>query len=422
MTEAAAAGPRLPLSGLRVIAVEQYGAGPFGSLHLADLGAEVIKIEDPSAGGDVGRYTPPFAQDADSLFFQAFNRNKRSLALDLANPAGREVFERLVRHSDAVYSNLRGDVPAKIRITYDDLKHLNPRIVCCSLSGFGMQGPRRAQPGYDYVLQGLAGWMSMTGDPDGPPTKSGMSLVDFSGGMAAAMALLAGVHGARATDIGMDCDVSLYDTAVSMLNYLAAWHLNAGFEPRRSPQSAHPSLVPFQNFRTADSWIVIACPKEKFWVRLLQALGDPSWSGDPRFASFETRYEHAPELVPLIEKELSRHDTDTWIQLLEAQGVPCARVNTVSEALAEEHTLARNLIVTAEHPVWGEVRQVLTAARAGVPRARHTRAPRLGEDTDRVLAEVCGYDEEQRHALRAAGAFGITKAIRATRATEATRE
>ncbi|WP_411152458.1 CaiB/BaiF CoA transferase family protein [Streptomyces sp. A30] len=398
-----------PLAGLRVVAVEQYGAGPFGSLHLADLGAEVIKIEDPSAGGDVGRYTPPFAQDADSLFFQAFNRNKRSVALDLANPAGREVFEDLVRHSDAVYSNLRGDVPVKIGITYDDLKHLNPRVVCCSLSGFGMHGPRRDQPGYDYVLQGLAGWMSMTGEPDGPPTKSGMSLVDFSGGMAAAMALLAGVHGARTTGTGMDCDVSLYDTAMSMLTYLAAWHLNAGFEPRRTPQSAHPSLAPFQNFRTADSWIVIACPKEKFWVRLLRVLGDPPWAGDARFASFEARYEYAVDLVPLIEKELSRHDTDTWVRLLEAGGVPCARVNTVPEALAEEHTLARGLIVSAEHPVWGEVRQVLTAARAGTPRVRHSRAPRLGEDTEQVLAEVCGYDVTRHQELRAAGAFGTPR-------------
>ncbi|WP_416957353.1 CaiB/BaiF CoA transferase family protein [Streptomyces sp. Agncl-13] len=412
----------LPLAGLRILAVEQYGAGPFGSLHLADLGAEVIKIEDPSVGGDVGRGIPPFARDADSLFFQSLNRNKRSIALDLTNPAGREVFEELVRRSDAVFSNLRGDVPAKIRITYDDLKHLNPRVVCCSLSGFGMHGPRRDQPGYDYVLQGLAGWMTMTGDPEGPPTKSGLSLVDFSGGMAAALALLAGVHGARTTGTGMDCDVSLYDTAMSMLNYLAAWHLNAGYEPRRTPQSAHPSLVPFQNFRTADGWIVIACPKEKFWHRLLHVLGEPSWAGDPRFASFETRHEHAADLVPLIEKELSRHGTDTWVRLLEAEGVPCARVNTVAEALTEEHTLARELIVTAEHPEWGEVRQVLTAARAGTARATHTRAPRLGEDTDDVLAGLCGYDMTKRQELGSAGAFGAATAADADVAATATKE
>lgn len=176
-----------PLEDVRIISLEQYGAGPFGSLHLADLGADVIKIEDPSVGGDVGRYVPPYNEGEDSLFFESFNRNKRSLSLDLSTPSGRAVFEDLVRTSDAVYSNLRGDVPEKIGITYDQLKHLNPAIVCCSLTGFGMTGPRSKEPGYDYILQGLAGWMSVTGDPDGPPTKSGLSLVDYSGGFVAAI-------------------------------------------------------------------------------------------------------------------------------------------------------------------------------------------------------------------------------------------
>ncbi|MSZ33485.1 MAG: CoA transferase, partial [Actinobacteria bacterium] len=170
-----------PLEGITVLSLEQFGAGPFGTVHLADLGARIIKIEDPSSGGDVGRYVPPYAREEDSLFFEAFNRNKESISLDLSTPTGRATFEDLVKQSDAVYSNLRGDVPAKLKITYDDLKHLNPAIVCCSLSGFGMSGPRSKEPGYDYMLQGLAGWMSLTGEPDGPPTKSGLSLVDFSG-------------------------------------------------------------------------------------------------------------------------------------------------------------------------------------------------------------------------------------------------
>ena len=200
-----------PLEDVRIVAIEQYGAGPFGSVHLADLGAEVIKLEDPASGGDVGRYIPPFQHGQDSLFFQTFNRNKRSLALDMNAPPGRRVFEDLVRHSDVVYSNLRGDVPARLRIRYEDLKHINPQIVCCSLSGFGMVGSRREQPGYDYLLQGMAGWMSLTGEPDGPPAKSGLSLVDFSAGYVAALALVAGLHAARRDGVGMDCDISLYD-------------------------------------------------------------------------------------------------------------------------------------------------------------------------------------------------------------------
>ncbi|MBC7763807.1 MAG: CoA transferase, partial [Candidatus Saccharibacteria bacterium] len=217
----------MPLAGIRILALEQFGAGPFGTSHLADLGAEVIKIEDPNAGGDVGRYVPPYASGEDSLFFETFNRGKKSIALDLGTAAGRAIFERLVSVSGAVYSNLRGDVPKKIGITYDDLKGFNPAIVCCSLSGFGMTGPRQAEPGYDYVIQGLTGWMDITGEPDGPPTKSGLSLVDFSTGYVAALALLAGLHAAQRDGEGMDCDVSLYDTALSMLTYPGVWHLNA---------------------------------------------------------------------------------------------------------------------------------------------------------------------------------------------------
>ena len=167
-----------PLQDIRIISLEQYGAGPFGSVQLADLGADVIKIEDPTSGGDVGRYVVPLQDGEDSVFFEVFNRNKRSIDLDISTPAGRAVFEDLVRVSDIVYSNLRGDVPKKLGIRYEDLKHLNRAIVCCSLSGFGMTGPRSAEPGYDYVLQGIAGWMDITGEPDGPPTKSGLSVVD----------------------------------------------------------------------------------------------------------------------------------------------------------------------------------------------------------------------------------------------------
>src|SRR3954469_15947487 len=275
-----------PLEDVRIISLEQYGAGPFGSVQLADLGADVVKLEQPAGGGDIGRYVVPMQHDEDSVFFEVFNRNKRSLSLDSGTPAGRAVFEDLVRVSDVVYSNLRGDVPAKLRIRYDDLKHLNPAIVCTSLSGFGMTGPRSAEPGYDYVLQGMAGWMDITGEPNGPPTKSGLSLVDYSGGLVAAISILAGVHAARRDGAGMDCDVSLFDTAISMLTYPAIWNLNGEFEPKRTHHSAHPSLVPFQAFQASDGWIVVACPKEKFWQRLTVAVGRPELAADERFATF----------------------------------------------------------------------------------------------------------------------------------------
>lgn len=406
-----AAAPRRPLADVRVIAVEQYGAGPWGSLHLADLGAEVIKIEDPGAGGDVGRYVPPYAEGEDSLFFEVFNRNKRSLSLDLTNPAGRAVFEDLVRGADAVYSNLRGDVPAKIGIRYADLRHLNPAIVCCSLSGFGMSGPRTAEPGYDYVLQGLAGWMSVTGEPDGPPTKSGLSMVDFSAGFVAVVSLLAGVHAARRDGIGMDCDVSLFDTALAMLNYPATWHLNRGFEPARTRQSAHPSLVPFQLFRTADSWVVVGCAKEKFWVSVARIVGHPEWAGDPRFATFADRARNRDELLGLLEPIFAGHPSAHWLERLYAAGVPCGPVNSIADALADPHTAARGVIVEADHPRFGRVRMPGTAVRAGEIPAPDGRAPRRNEDFVRVLTETIGYPAERIGELVAGGAFGDPAAV-----------
>jgi crotonobetainyl-CoA:carnitine CoA-transferase CaiB-like acyl-CoA transferase len=391
------------LADIRIVAVEQYGAGPFGSLHLADLGAEVIKIEDPAAGGDVGRYVPPYAEGEDSLFFETFNRGKRSLSLDLSTPAGRDVFEDLVAYSDAVYSNLRGDVPAKMRLRYDDLKELNERIVCCSLTGFGMTGPRCAQPGYDYVLQGLAGWMDLTGEPDGPPTKSGLSMVDYSGGFVAAIALLAGVHAARRDGVGMDCDLSLFDTAIGMLTYPATWHLNAGFSPVRTRHSAHPSLVPFQVFEAAGGWLVVGCAKEKFWQRLSSVLGlEP----DPRFATFADRQRHSAEVIALLEQRFRENTVQHWLSVLEAAGVPCGPVNDVEAALKDPHTLARGLVVQTEHPRYGTVSQVASPVRVGEHPTEHRRAPRRNEDFDYVTTELLGYTPAQIAELTAAGAFG----------------
>ncbi len=395
-----------PLEDVRILAVEQYGAGPFGSMHLADLGADVLKIEDPRVGGDVGRYVPPFAEGEDSLFFESFNRNKRSLSLDLSSQAGWAVFEDLVRDADVVYSNLRGDVPAKIGITYDQLKHLNPAIVCVSLTGFGMTGPRAAEPGYDYILQGLAGWMNLTGDPDGPPTKSGLSLVDYCGGLVAALSLVSALHAARRDGVGCDCDVSLYDTAMAMLTYPATWHLNRGYEPTRTKNSAHPSLVPFQAFAGADGWFIVGCAKEKFWHRLAEAIGLPELLEDPRFADFAARDEHRDELLPLLEKRFLEQDVAHWLERLGKAGVPSGPINDVGQALNEPHTQARDLIAVTEHPVFGEVRQVASPVSVGPRRSDHRRAPHRHEHASEVLSAL-GYDAARIDELTAAGAFGV---------------
>jgi crotonobetainyl-CoA:carnitine CoA-transferase CaiB-like acyl-CoA transferase len=384
-----------PLADLRILAIEQYGAGPFGSVHLADLGAEVIKVEDPTAGGDVGRYVPPYQAGEDSLFFEAFNRNKRSISLDLNTAEGRAIFNDLVKVSDVVYSNLRGDVPAKIGITYSDLAHLNPAIVCCSLSGFGMTGPRSAEPGYDYVLQGIAGWMDITGEPSGPPTKSGLSLVDYSGGLIAAITMLAAVHAARRDGVGSDCDLSLFDTALSMLTYPAIWALNGDFVPTRTHHSAHPSLVPFQAFEASDGWIVIACPKEKFWTRLAETIGRPELATAELYATFTARRENAGTLLPILDGVFATRSVLDWLTELRAAGVPCGPVNTVPEALADAQTVARGMIIETEHPRFGTVRQVRSAVRIGDAVPEYRRAPQLNEDYEYVLRDVLHYDTER---------------------------
>ncbi|TCK27282.1 CaiB/BaiF CoA transferase family protein [Pseudonocardia endophytica] len=396
-----------PLEDIRIVSLEQYGAGPFGTMHLAELGAQILKIEDPTVGGDVGRSVPPYAADGDSLFFQSFNRDKRSITLDIRHPEGREVFHDLVRDADAVYSNLRGDVPEKLGIRYTDLREINPRIVCCSLTGFGMTGPRSREPGYDYVLQALAGWMSLTGEPGGPPQKTGLSLVDYSGGYAAALSLLGAVHAARRDGVGTDCDVSLYDTAVSLLTYPATWHMTAGYEPARTRHSAHPSLIPFQAFEAADGWLIVACPKEKFWHRLVAHVGRPELE-EERFATFADRDRNRDALLPILEGIFKERTVAEWLDPLYAASIPCAPINEVDGALTDPHTVARDLIASVPHDEFGEVRSLRSPVRVGPPgddRAPTRPAPGMGEHTDEVLRDL-GYDDDRIAALRATGALG----------------
>jgi crotonobetainyl-CoA:carnitine CoA-transferase CaiB-like acyl-CoA transferase len=400
----------LPLHDVRVVAVEQFGAGPWGTLQLADLGAEVIKVEDPAGRGDVGRYVPPFQEGEDSLFFETFNRGKKSVSLDLRHPDGRAVMHDLVRVSDAVYSNLRGDQPEKLGLTFGQLRDVNPRIVCCSLSGFGMTGPRAAEGGYDYMMQGLAGWQSLTGEPGGPPTKSGLSLVDLSGGYASAIALLAGVWRARRDGVGCDCDVSLFETALHELMYIGPWAATHGYVPPRRPSSAHPTIVPFQNFEASDGWFVVGAAKQKFWVQLCDVIGRPELDDDPRFATMAGRNEHRDELVPILEEAFRSRSAGEWVEALVAAGVPASRINTVEEALVDPQTLAREDIVEHDHPVLGRVRSIRTPLRLAQEGERlerpPVRGPFRGEHTEAVLVELCGYSRERVRQLAEAGAFG----------------
>ena len=275
------APPVRPLEGLTVVSIEQYGAAPFGTMYLADLGADVIKIENHKTGGEMGRHVLPYAEDGDSLFYQTFNCNKRCLALDLKKPRGREILERLAGRADALINNLRGDLPGTLELDYASLGAVNPRLVCVHLSAYGRDNERAAWPGLDYVMQAEAGYLSMTGEPDSVPTRFGLSVVDFMGGLTAALALVSGVMRARVTGQGMDLDTPLYDVAMNNLSYPATWHLNEGFEPKRVARSGHPSLVPSELYRTADGWIFVMANKANFWPALCRAMERPQWIDDP---------------------------------------------------------------------------------------------------------------------------------------------
>jgi crotonobetainyl-CoA:carnitine CoA-transferase CaiB-like acyl-CoA transferase len=393
-----------PLAGVRIVSVEQYGAGPLGTLFLADLGAEVIKVEDPATGGDVSRYIPPRQEGTDSLFNEAFNRGKRSIVLDLKNAAGRAVFERLVASADAVFSNLRGDQAARLGLTFERLGSVNPRIVCVALTGYGRSGPQATLPAYDALIQAEAGWAALTGEPGGPPEKSGLSLADYIGGLSAAVGLLAGVLDARATGRGRDVDTNLYDAALSMLGYRATWYLSAGVATDRRPLSAHPSVVPFQFFATADGYVAVACPKEKFFVALADGLGTPELARDPRFATFAARDRHREELLSILSERFAARSNEEWLSRLRGR-VPIAPVRGMADALDRDELAERGMLGVYEHPVLGTVQSLGLPIRLTGFEPAYRAAPTLGGDAADLLREA-GYDEAEVGRLADAGAFG----------------
>ena len=390
----------LPLSGIRIVSVEQYGAGPFATLHLADLGAEVIKIENFHEGGDMGRAVGPlFFAPGDSYFHEAFNRNKRSLGLDLKHAKGQEIFRKLVEGSDAVFDNLRGDLPAKLGITYAQLANVNPRIVCVHLSAYGRSGSRAAWPGFDYLMQAEAGYLSLTGEPDGPPARFGLSMIDMMTGTTAAMALLAGLVEARSTGRGRDLDVSLFDVAMHNLGYVATWYLNAGVVTNREPRSSHPSLTPSQLYRTKDGWLFLMCNKEKFWPALAEALGKPEWATDPDYATFAARLKNRERITEQLDAVLMTATTEEWMSQLRGN-VPVAPVYDVRQALDNPFVAEQQLVLDFEHAEHGNIRGVASPVRVdGGDTQPRRAAPRLGEDTDALLEEL-GYAPHAIGALR----------------------
>lgn len=398
----------LPLAGLKIISFEQFGAGPFATMNLADLGATVIKVEAPpgeggETPGDIARHTGGFPLgENDSQYFQSFNRNKRSLTLDVRKPGGREALHRLASDADAVLNNLRGDLPARLGLDYAGLAPVRPSIVCVHLSGYGRDGERASWPAYDYLAQAEAGFCSLTGEPGTNPVRAGLSVVDFMSGLTAAMGLLAAVMGARRTGKGYDLDVSLYDVAMQTLTYAATWYLNDGYEVHRRPRGGHPSIVPCEMFGTADGHVFVMCIKPSFWQGFCRIAGMPHLPDDPRFRSFDDRLENRDALMAELDPVMRARPSREWVAMLSGK-VPVAPVLGLGEALDNPYFRSRGGVLDLPHPARPNLKVLANAIRLDGTRLTGRAGPGYGADSDTILAEA-GYTEAEIAHLRALGA------------------
>jgi crotonobetainyl-CoA:carnitine CoA-transferase CaiB-like acyl-CoA transferase len=384
----------LPLNGIRVLTFENFGAGPFGSMYLADLGAEIIKVENREQGGDATRNMGPhFLGGNDSHFFQTFNLNKKSVTINLKEPRGQDLFRRLVATSDAVMNNLRGDQPAKLGLTFSALAAANPRIVCAHLSAYGRDNDRAGWPGYDYLMQAEAGYFHLTGEPGTPPARMGLSIIDYMTGITTSLALLAALIGVAKTGKGRDIDVSLFDVALHQLSYPGTWYLNEMTKTERLPRSSHPSAVPVQLFKTADGWIFIMCMLDKFWHAMLTVMTRKDLGSDPRFADMAARRAHRDELTQVLDAVFSTDTTANWLEKL--QGVlPAAPVYDMAQALDNPYVSEIGMIRNTPHPQRANLRTLVNPIKLDGARLPGKVCSALGADNDEILGSLgIGADE-----------------------------
>jgi crotonobetainyl-CoA:carnitine CoA-transferase CaiB-like acyl-CoA transferase len=392
-----------PLQGVRVLELGQIIAGTYGNQVLSDLGAEVIKIEAPE--GDLGRIPSVAPYKGVSTLFLTFNRNKKSVVINLKSDAGRALFYELVKISDVVVDNFRAGVLERLRVDYARLSTINPRIIHCSVTGFGGDGAYKDYPALDLVVQAISGHLSITGEPGRPPARVGIPLGDLSGGIFSCKAILAALYQRERTGLGCRIDTSMFDGMLSLLSYMGTHYLSTGEVP--TPQgSAHEFTVPWQAFQAADGYIVIATRQENFWRKLCTVLDAPGLAEDPRFATNPRRLEHRSELIPIIENIVRTRTVADWLERLRAAEVPAAPVNDLAGAFAEPPVAERGMIVEYDHPDVGKVRlpgnPIKMSGATGTPSRP---APRLGEHTDAVLTELLKLPPEQIAALRREGAI-----------------
>lgn len=394
----------LPLTGIRVLTFENFGAGPYGSMYLADLGAEVIKIENAETGGDATRNMGPyFLGHHDSHFFQTFNLNKKSVLLNLKTRCGQAAFRKLVGTADVVMNNLRGDQPAKLGLDYAALGDSNPRVICAHLSAYGRDNDRSAWPGYDYLMQAETGIFSLTGEPGTPPARMGLSVIDFMTGITTAVGILAALVGVAKTGQGRDVDVSLFDVALHQLTYPGNWYLNEGALTERLPRSAHPSAVPVQLYETADGWIFIMCMTEKFWQALIDKLERHDLGRDARFKSSADRRAFRDQLTPILDAQFRKDTTANWLARLRGH-LPVAPVYTLGQALDNPFLAELGMVRNVPHPRRADFKALANPIRLDGERLPSQAASALGADSTALLAQI-GYSDTEIAALQAGKDF-----------------
>lgn len=401
-----------PLAGIRILDLSRILAGPICTQLLGDYGADVIKIEKPGDGDDTRSWGPPFVKDADgndtreSTFYLSANRNKRSVAVDIATPEGQALIRKLLSKCDVLIENFRFGALRKYKLGFEDLRDSFPGLVYCSITGFGQTGPYRDRAGYDFLAQGMGGIMSVTGPPDGMPMKVGIGIADIMTGMHASTAILAALRHRDATGAGQQIDLSLFETQISWLYYHAVEYLNTGNNPERLG-NAHASVVPYEVFETSDGHVILAAGNDGQFARFCEAAGVPALATDPAYATNPKRIENRKELLPKIRDIFRQRKTDDWVALLEEAGVPCGPINTLERVFDDPQAQARGMAIEMPHPQAGKVGLVAAPAKLSETPVSYRRAPpTCGEHTTEVLRDLLGMTDTEIERLEADGITG----------------